>query len=333
MLEKLLPHVQFLNVPTQKALSYYTSKEKLRSLLSQTKFSPKYLQLKTKSDLPSEKDLKFEFPVIIKPESLASSLLVTKAYTYEELKSRVNKIFKGLNKVSNDWNKQEEVYVLVEEFIDGREYSIDGYVDKTGKIEYCPAVYIKRATDLNIKDFYHYYRATPIVINKAALKDLKATLNKIISKTKLQSSSFHAELIRTNDDRWLVVEIGARPGGYRQWMYNESYDFNHNLNDWILKLGKKTKIRNKPKAYSSCIEIFPAKKGRITKTVGFTKIKQLASFKNIVVKRKKGDRAGLANQGFKPVASIYLSHENKSQFIADRRWVMDNVFVETDKTR
>lgn len=191
-----------------------------------------------------------------------------------------------------------------------------------------PPVFIKRASDINVDDFYHYYRMLPFKVNKSALADLHTVLEVVIKKTKLNNSSFHAELIRTDDDNWKVVEIAARSGGYRDWMYNQAYNIPHIENVFNISLDKKPKIPKKVLQHVCIFEIFPEKKGRIKSLQGIKKIKELSSFVDIEFNKNKGDISGLAKQGYRSTLKIFLANETKSKLIADRKWVIDNVRVE-----
>ena len=101
-LQKVLPHVPYLNGPTEESLDWSTDKILMRRMLKahNPKITPKY----TVIDDVSEKSLgkvakNVGFPVVVKPAGLAASLLVSVCYHQEELDEVLELTFKKIDKL------------------------------------------------------------------------------------------------------------------------------------------------------------------------------------------------------------------------------------------
>lgn len=102
LLKKLVPHVPYLNTPSESSLEWTTNKIKMRQLLRgyDKDLSPKFLVVHDASDETIDRIIKkIGFPMIIKPAGLAASLLVTLCYHREELESTLKNTVKKIDQI------------------------------------------------------------------------------------------------------------------------------------------------------------------------------------------------------------------------------------------
>jgi len=88
LLRKVIPHIPYINTPTESSLDWTTDKVRMRQLLRDydKSISPKFLVVHDASQETLDKiEKKVGFPLMIKPAGLAASLLVTLCYHREEL--------------------------------------------------------------------------------------------------------------------------------------------------------------------------------------------------------------------------------------------------------
>ncbi|MCF7831837.1 MAG: ATP-grasp domain-containing protein [Candidatus Pacebacteria bacterium] len=321
LLRKVIPHVPYLKTPTTESLEWATDKILMRKRFrSYNKtIGPRYqiIQEITR-DTIENLEQKIGYPMIIKPANLASSMLVSIAYHREELEKTLKKVSKKITKIYRDSDRKEQPRILVEQYLDGEEFSVDAYANNEGKIYFCPIVQIKKASSIGIDDFFHYMRITPYHLNTIDLHASHKVASEAIHALGLRNSSAHIEMIKT-ESGWKIVEIGARLGGYRDAMYSRAYNLEHIHNDLRNRLGLKPVISKKYNGYTAVFEIFGRKEGVIQKILGLKKIKLLESFHSLNMRKKAGDKNTFAKNGGKPVLSAQLFNNDKSRLLADIR--------------
>jgi len=271
---------------------------------------------------------KLKFPVVVKPAGLAQSILVNLCFHEEELEKALRVTFKRIRSIYKSRGSSEDAKVLVEQFIEGKMYSIDGYVTSRGKAYFCPVVDIKTGRDVGFDDFFGYQQSTPTTLGKKSVSDAQDTALKAVHALGLRNTSFHAELIRS-DSTWKVVEVGARIGGFRQQLYEQSYGFDHGLNDALIRIPEKPIISRRRRGYSAAMKFFAKKEGKLSKLKGTKKAAELDSFVFIKVNKKIGDMCRFAKSGGLSVFNIMLFNKDKSKLLADIRRLEQMIKIET----
>jgi len=143
-------------------------------------------------------NIKFNYPVIIKPTDSSGSRGVYKCNDFNEL----DNYFDQVKSISSDGN------VLVEEYLIGNEISVEGLV-------YINQLYIIQFTD-KIVSLPPYNvemgHIQPASLTKKLKSKIKLILEKATNALELNNCGFHAELKLTKDGP-KIIEIGARLGG------------------------------------------------------------------------------------------------------------------------
>lgn len=174
-----------------------TDKFLLRETLKKTALNhPKYVLAENKKDLSK---VNF-FPAVIKPVDASASRGVRKVNTKEELLKEYE--------VSRSFSISKKV--IIEKYIDGREYSVETitYSGKTNII----AITQKIKTGEKEGYFVEYAHKLPADITKKDYELIKKTVLELINIVKLNNSSAHIEIILSGNEAY-IVEIGARLGG------------------------------------------------------------------------------------------------------------------------
>lgn len=318
---KLIPVVPYLKTPTVQSLEWSTNKIQMRKRLRayDKKISPKFLVVKEANKKTLDKIEKtLELPVVVKPSGLAASALVTIAYHREELEKAIKKNHRKINKLYRDTGRSDEPQVLVEEFIEGKMYSVDAYVDDKGNVSFCPPVYIKTGREIGFDDFFGYAQMTPTRLKESSIEEMQLVCTKSIHALHLRNTTVHVELFRT-EDGWKVIELGPRIGGFRNTMYELSYGFSHAINDIRNRIGRKVKIKKRVKGYTAAMKFYAQKEGIIKSIRGVRKARKLNSFHAMAVHKKKGDKATFVRNGGKSVFDIMLHNEKRTNLLADIR--------------
>ena len=321
LLKRAIPHVPYLNAPSELSLDWTTDKIKMRQMLRSydKSIAPKFLIVH--DALPETLDRiekNVGFPVMIKPAGLAASLLVTLCYHREELEANLKNTVRKIDQIYKKKKGRGTPQILVEEFMEGNMYSIDSYVNQRGVIYHTPLVHVKTGRAVGFEDFFGYMRITPVGLLPHKIEAAKKVAEKAIAALNLRSTTCHIELMKT-EDGWRVIELGPRIGGFRHEMYQLSYGIDHTMNDILIRIPKKPVLAKKVRGFTVVMQFYSHKKGRLVSLEGVNKARKLASFSRIEVKKKIGDMCDFARNGDDPVFDIVLFNKNRSNLLADIR--------------
>lgn len=332
---KLVPHIKdVVNVPTPSALLASTDKLEMRKKFKEYDHSitPKFLIAPDAEKETIDKiEKRLGYPLIVKPVGLAQSLLVTMVFHRDELQKALKVIIKNLAHVAKETNKKGRQAILVEQFIEGDQYSIDAYINSKGKIKFCPMVYVKTGKSIGFDDFFGYQQLTPTKLLPSSIKIAQTVASDSIRALGLTSSSAHIELIRTEDKGWKVIELGPRIGGFRDSLYNLSFGIDHTRNDIEIRMDRSLVIPKRVKGYSVAMKVYAREEGTIQAIQGIKKIKKLDSFKGFEMGLKKiGDKAVFAKHGGRSVFNVILFNKNRSNLFADMRRIENMVHIKVE---
>lgn len=202
-LESALPTVAYV---AQKLGLISNSEESIK--LTQSKFAqrqaleatgipvPKYYQIKSKEDLSL---VDCHYPVIVKPVDSGGSQGICKVETPDGLVEAY--------RYAKDYSKSG--HVIVEEFIDGREFSVE-YISHAGKH------YFLQITDKvtsGAPRFVEMEHHQPAEIPIDVWNRIKLMVEASLSALKVENSASHTEIKLNNKGELFIIETGARMGG------------------------------------------------------------------------------------------------------------------------
>lgn len=328
---KVIPHVPYLRTPTADSLEWSINKYKMRRRFNahDSKITPKFMRVKDQSKETIETiTKKIGFPLVMKPTGLAQSILVSNVYHKEELEQVLKNTFRKIKQVYKDsGGRGGDPAILVEQFIEGHMYSVDGYINSRGKIYFCPPVVIKTGKEIGFDDFFGYQQMTPTNLLPESIKELERVSSVGVRALGLRSIPFHAELIK-NEKGFKIVEIGPRVGGFRAELYEMSYGINHFANSVKITIPQKPIIPKRVKGYSAALKVFAKKEGIIKAIKGIKIIQGLESLKHLSINKKVGDRAKFAKNGGKSVFNVLMFNADKSKLQADIRRLEGHIKIE-----
>lgn len=334
--QKITPYLpKRLLVPSVSSLIKSTEKTAMRKAFWKydKSITPKFEILTEISDEEIKRiNKRLEFPVIVKPSGLAQAVLVQAAHYPAELKEILLKMQKYMKKSYTEMKGRGVPTILIEEIIDGDQYSVEAFVDEIGNVSFCPFIKYTTSSQKGFDDFFSYEQTTPATISSSSAQKAKAVAIKGLNALGLRNSIAHIELIR-KEGEWKIVEIGARMGGFRSMMYKKSFGINLDIQEINIHLGKKLNLPRNKKGYTSVIKFFAKQEGVITKIQGIKKAQTLPSFVETIQLLKKGDKARFAKNGGTYVFRVTLFNENKAQFIEDKRKLEKMVYIETTSVR
>lgn len=212
--------------------------------------------------------------------------------------------------------------------MEGTMYSIDCYVNQRGVIYSTPLVNVKTGHSAGYEDFFGYMRITPVQLKPHKIEHAKHAAQKAVEALGLRSTTCHIELMKT-EDGWKIIELGPRIGGFRHEMYELSYGMDHSLNDVLIRIPKMPVLPKRAKGFTAVMQFYPKKKGKLQSLEGVNKVRKLASFERIAIKKKIGDMCNFARNGDDPVLDLVLYNKNRSNLLADIRRVETAIKIKT----
>lgn len=333
--QKVIPHVPYLRTPTVRSLQWATDKISMRKRfrIYNKKITPEFIVVNdSKKKTVKEIGTKIGFPVVIKPTSLAQSILVNVVYHPEELEKELRKVFRKLKSAYKVAKREGNPQILVEQYMDGDMYSIDAFVNSRGKVECCPPVGVKTGRAIGFDDFFGYQQMTPTLLNKESIEEACDVATQAIHAVGLRSSSAHVELMKT-EAGWKIIELGPRLGGFRTHLYELAYGIDLTANDLYVRYPTKINIPKTVKGHTAALKFFAKDEGYLTSITGIKKAQELASFESIVINKQVGDRATYAKNGGKSVFNITLFNKERSGLLADIRRLEQFVNIEVSKKK
>ena len=331
---RLLPHFPYILAPTDKSLEWATNKLSMRHMLSvfDKKLCPRFSPVADADPATLRKMAKrIGFPLITKPTGLATSLLVNQCYYEDELKRVLRRSFKKIKSVYKLRKGRDAPAIMAEQLLDGDVYTVDAYVNAKGRVVFCPMVYVETGRAAGFDDFFSYKQMTPVKrLNKAKQEAAMAVAKKGIKALALRSATCHIELIY-DGEAWKIIEIAARPGGYRHDLYGESFGFNHGLNDLLNKLNIKPAVNRRAKGHSCIVKFYARQEGVIKRVRGTEAVKSIDSVVKYVACLGKGDRAQFAKNGGGCVGLAKLFNRSRAALAGDIRRAEQTIRIEIAK--
>lgn len=169
-----------------------------------------------------EDDLTF-FPCIIKPTGWVQSSWVSKIHNFEEYQNSLTTILNAFKMLEN--KKLSNQSVLIEEFIDGKMYTIDYYVDEEQNITLSKPVFVKLWVDYGINDFCNISRfISHTVESEIDWEQLRVFIQKTVTWGNIKNTFVHHEFKITSQWIYKTIEINWRIWWFRLDMYQMWYD-------------------------------------------------------------------------------------------------------------
>ncbi len=146
------------------------------------------------------------YPLVLKPLTLSASRGVIRADNEDEFDRAASTIREILSEEKADGGEQQ---ILIEQYVPGKEYAVEGVVLEGGFHAY--AIF-EKPDPLDGPYFEETIYLTPPRIGEAGKRAIGETVRAAVAALGLTSGPVHAEVRVHDDDVW-VLEVAARPIG------------------------------------------------------------------------------------------------------------------------
>jgi biotin carboxylase len=252
------------------------------------------------------------YPLIIKPTNLVKSLLVLRCDNEEQLRDRFTYAASTIEQLYEKYKIYDRApQLIIEEFIQGEQFSIAAFVDQYGVPHFCDGIVkLRNAQDIHVDDNYLYSRTLPAPVTDEAAAEMYATAEKGVRALKMTSVPAHIELM-SGPQGTKIIEIGARIGGYRPRMYNYTYNVDLTAQEIRLALSQEPNLKGDFQKHTAVYELFPEQEGMFEQISGSFDIEKLTYYR---VTAKQGSLVGPAKNGFKATAIIIVTNSDEVLF-------------------
>jgi hypothetical protein len=274
---------------------------------------------------------RYGLPAMIKPTSLLKSLFVTKVTTTEEALKAFQSIQDRAvsHNLSGRLDGGAEQEVIIEEFMVGKKFSIEGVVDHSGI-----GAFPHTVTDVyfgydneRMNDPACYATIVPSSEKTATQQELFDATQCIITALDIRDCPIHAEMIMTRNGIKLI-EIAARIGGFREKLYSLSFGYSLIASDFQIQLGQPADLINlKPNktSYSAIVKVYSYKEGILEGLNNEDILTNLKSYYSHVRKAADGDRVGPSKLGYTEILNVVLNDKSIDNLSKDKESILDSI--------
>ncbi len=288
----------YIDYETAKNVS---SKEYMKRIFVENDIpTSKHVILK-KLDRESIKHL--EYPIIVKPVDCYSSKGVKKVMNYEELEPA----FEAAVAFSRTGT------AVVEEFVEGRELTVDAYIEN-GKANILCISELYKIPGNN--KFVIYRSNCPAIITDNVMKLVENTVQKIANAFNLKDTPLLMQSITNGKDKLSVVEFCARTGGgikFRQIKNMAGFDVVKAVVD--LTLGEKPHVEKKENVKYIINEFLYCNPGVLDHAEGFGELLSDGVIKEYFELKAKGAEFGEIQSSGNRVAVYTVEDEDIDNLI------------------
>lgn len=288
-----------------------------------------------KSDI---KDLDYNYivekiwiPFVLKPSNWVQSAWVAKIKSEKSFNRYLKNYQIFHSRLVNRW-VDDINEVIAEEYVNGKFYSIDYYVDENWEIFNSKPVRVTLWTDLWINDFFNCTRIISKNIEKEN-EDSKVLefIKRTVKATWIRNTYVHHEFKKNTKWLYKTIELNWRIGWRRLSIYKLWYDMN--LYSFLLKEKKDYPIKNNlvfVRIYATESWILEWFNQEL-----FQKVEKLDSYLLCAKKEKYiGKEVWLTKFGFEYIATIRLQNDNLKTLTKDLKFIEDNytkfLFIKKD---
>jgi hypothetical protein len=255
----------------------------------------------------SEEDLldhagQLGYSVFLQPSDVSASMWSTRndgpealLSNYRAMRDEVPRYYERLGQ------KTKQLSVVVAEYLEGSNTSIDCLIDGAGRAFATPVVDVLTGRDVGIDDFHHFARLVPSRLEEDAREELGRLAAEGVAALDVASCSAHTEFIGER-----LGEIAARPGGNRPRILELGFGIDLlRAYYWILR-GHDPDLSHAHQRAAAIVTPFPARDGTPREIRYLDRIVGLPGYLYHEVRSQPGQAVGLSKSGHRAPLCIEL---------------------------
>ena len=240
------------------------------------------------------------YPVFLQPSNVAASMWstcnpdpATLVANYRAMVREVPEFYRKLGK------QDARLTVVLAEFIEGDNTSIDCIADASGHVHPTPVVDVLTGRDVGIDDFHHFARILPSRLGAPEQAELARLAAAGMQALGMATCAAHVEFIGTR-----LGEIAARPGGNRARILELACGIDLlYAYDRVLR-GERPELRQEIHLSAAIVTPFARHGGSLSAIRQVERITRLETYLYHEVRAQPGHAVGLSKDGCR--APLYI---------------------------
>lgn len=261
-------------------------------------------------------DIIKEFPLVVKPCDCNSSKGVTLVKNSEQLQNAINHAF--------ELSRSQKV--IVEEYIVGREISVDVWVDRDSAKVLSVSETIKKEEETN--NFTIQKSVYPFSSFNMYYDDILKIANQIAEGFHIKNSPMLIQAL-VNDDGIFVIEFSARMGGGSKYKFIEYMSGINIMGLYVDLILGKTVDRIVPNYSNQYMELhyLYTRPGKITKLIGFDNCLADGRIKEMFQYKTLGTEINNCSTSSDRAAGILIVSDSKKELELKKKKVYESIDI------
>ncbi|HAO77588.1 MAG TPA: hypothetical protein DCQ92_01190 [Verrucomicrobia subdivision 3 bacterium] len=240
------------------------------------------------------------YPCFLQPANVSASMWATRNTGPEMLLANYRAMLDEVPKYYQRLGKPDaRLTVVLAEYMEGSNISIDCLMDHSGRVYTTPAVEVLTGKDVGIDDFHHFARLLPPRLSDAE----KAQLNQLaiagVQALDMTTSAAHVEFIGSR-----LGEIAARPGGNRPRILELAYGMDMLHAYYQILRGETPDLTSDRNLAAAVVTPFAPRNGILRSIRHLDLIPKLPGYLYHEVRGQIGQPIGLSKGGYR--AGLYI---------------------------
>jgi len=240
------------------------------------------------------------YPVFLQPSNVAASMWATRntdpdtlLCNYRTMLSEVPRYYEKLGK------KDTRLTVVLAEYLQGSNTSIDCLVDHVGRVYTTPVVDVLTGQDVGIDDYHHFARLVPTRLDTPEQEELRLLAVAGVQALNMTTCAAHVEFIGSR-----LGEIAARPGGNRPRILELAYGMDEIYAYCQVLRGQCPDLRQERQESAAIVTPFAGRNGTLRAIRHLDRLTKLPGYLYHEVRIQPGQPAGLSKSGYR--APLYV---------------------------
>lgn len=240
------------------------------------------------------------YPVFLQPSNVSASMWSSRNDTPDALLANYHAMLREVPAYYERLGqKGKTLSVVLAEYLEGPNTSVDCLIDGAGRVFTTPAVDVLTGRDVGIDDFHHFARLLPSRLGRDEQQELDGLAEAGVRALDMRTAAAHVEFIGRR-----LGEIAARPGGNRPRILELAYGIDELHAYYQVLRGRAPDLSRVRRRAAAVVTPFPARNGTLRETRHLERLAELPGYLYHEVRARPGQPVGLAKSGFR--APLYV---------------------------